>query len=201
MAVTASMRLTPAEMALSLTMRNVPIRPVEEMCVPPQSSMDVPNRTVRTSSPYFSPKRAIAPWAFASSTGTCRCSSMGKLFLILAVTCLSTVRISSGVIFWKWEKSNRNTSGETYEPFCSTCLPNTSRNASCIRWVAEWLHSVAVLFSVSIRAVKVASNFSGSVWVRCTARLFSRFVSNTSIFSPPSEISQPESPTCPPISA
>ncbi len=55
--------------------------PVRETCVPPQSSTDhallapgrvEPIETTRTSSPYFSPKSAIAPVARASSSAISR---------------------------------------------------------------------------------------------------------------------------------
>ena len=49
---------------------------------------------------------------------------------VISFTKCSTLRISSSVTFWKCEKSKRNESGDTNEPFCSTCVPNTSRSAS-----------------------------------------------------------------------
>ena len=59
------MRRTPAAIAPSLTIRKSPIRPVDDMCVPPHSSMEEPKRMVRTTSSYFSPNSAIAPISFA----------------------------------------------------------------------------------------------------------------------------------------
>ena len=75
------MRRTPAELALSPTMRTRPMSPVRRTCVPPQSSTDqallapgrvAPIDTTRTSSPYFSPKSAMAPEARASSSAISR---------------------------------------------------------------------------------------------------------------------------------
>jgi hypothetical protein len=44
-----------------------PISAVLRTCVPPQSSVEKPGtETTRTTSPYFSPKSAIAPAATAS---------------------------------------------------------------------------------------------------------------------------------------
>ena len=46
--------------------------PTLSRCVPPQSSREKsPIWTTRTMSGYFSPKRAIAPWALACSIGMC----------------------------------------------------------------------------------------------------------------------------------
>jgi hypothetical protein len=44
-----------------------------------------------------------------------------------------------GLIGLGCEKSNRSRSGATSEPFCATWVPSTSRSASWIRCVAEWL--------------------------------------------------------------
>ena len=75
--VTASMRRTPAEMALSVSILKNPMLPVALVCVPPQSSTDVPKRTMRTLSPYFSPKSIMAPHFSASSLVASRFSSNG----------------------------------------------------------------------------------------------------------------------------
>ena len=56
----------------------VPMRPVDCAWIPPQNSQLGPKRTTRTLSPYFSPKRAIAPSFLASSNGVSRCSSSGR---------------------------------------------------------------------------------------------------------------------------
>ncbi len=62
----ACARSTPSLVTLSS-----PISAVERTCVPPHSSRDQepsPISTMRTMSPYFSPKSAVAPSAFASSS-------------------------------------------------------------------------------------------------------------------------------------
>ena len=178
----------------------IPISPVAATCVPPQNSIEVPNWITRTLSPYFSPKRAIAPNSLASSIGILRYSFNGILARILALTICSTLRISSSVTFWKWEKSKRNESGVTNEPFCSMCSPNTSRKAASSKWVAEWLAAQAARLSVSTQAIIGASGWSGNFLVICIGRLFSFFVSTTSIVSN-SLTNTPVSPTWPPLSA
>jgi hypothetical protein len=75
--------------------------------VPPHNSIEFPKRMVRTASPYFSPKRAIAPSETACSIGTARCSSNANFPSIRAFTKFSISFNSSGDIFEKCEKSNR----------------------------------------------------------------------------------------------
>ena len=66
--VTASIRRVFEAMERSETIRSGPIIPRAETCVPPQSSTEAcPASTTRTTSPYFSPKNAIAPALSASS--------------------------------------------------------------------------------------------------------------------------------------
>ena len=66
--VTASTRRMPAAMPVSDTILKKPMSPVRRTCVPPQSSVEKsPMPRTRTSSPYFSPKSAIAPDLIASS--------------------------------------------------------------------------------------------------------------------------------------
>ena len=127
--VRASTRRMPAATLLSLTILNIPIRPVLRAWMPPQNSQLGPKRTTRTVSPYFSPNKATAPIALASSTGVLRCSSSGRSWRIRSFTRRSTSRSSSSVTFWKCEKSKRSVSGATNEPFCSTCSPSTAFKA------------------------------------------------------------------------
>ncbi len=55
-------RRMPAAMPVSSTILKKPMSPVRFTCVPPQSSVEKsPMPITRTSSPYFSPKSAIAP--------------------------------------------------------------------------------------------------------------------------------------------
>ena len=57
----------PAAIALSDRILKNPILPVALVWQPPQSSTLGPNLTTLTLSPYFSPKRAMAPISQASS--------------------------------------------------------------------------------------------------------------------------------------
>jgi hypothetical protein len=67
------MRRVPCPIEVSATMITAPMSPLLPTWVPPQSSRDQPPKsTTRTSSPYFSPKSAIAPVAWASATGISR---------------------------------------------------------------------------------------------------------------------------------
>ena len=62
------MRRTLAALDPSAVSLKIPISAVLATCVPPQSSRETPSiSTTRTHSPYFSPKRAIAPSASASA--------------------------------------------------------------------------------------------------------------------------------------
>lgn len=65
--VTASIRrkFEPIEDSPMILMK--PMSPVADTCVPPHSSVDAPAFKTRTTSPYLSPKNAMAPAASASS--------------------------------------------------------------------------------------------------------------------------------------
>src|SRR3990167_3375618 len=126
-----------------------PTSPVRPTWVPPQSSTDhalslgrpsgrAPIETTRTSSPYFSPKSAIAPESTASSRSISRVTT-GVFCKATWLASASTSSISSSDIGFGWEKSKRRRSGATSEPFCATWLPRMPRSAACRRWVAEWL--------------------------------------------------------------
>ena len=69
--------------------------------VPPQSSIEFPKRTVRTTSPYFSPKSAIAPSETACSIGTAGCTIRSSLPSIRAFTKFSICFNSSELTFAK----------------------------------------------------------------------------------------------------
>ena len=105
--VNASIRLTPAATAPSDTIENIPMRPVAEACVPPQSSTESPNLTTLTLSPYFSPNNAIAPIALASSIVASLFSSSGESRRMSLLTSCSVFSSSSSVILEKCEKSKR----------------------------------------------------------------------------------------------
>ena len=76
--VMASIRRTPAATLLSERMRTMPMQPVLLAWHPPQNSTLEPNCMTRTLSPYFSPKRAMAPSFLASSMGVSRYSCRGR---------------------------------------------------------------------------------------------------------------------------
>ena len=85
-----------------------PTSELRDTCVPAHSSRDQgpPMSTMRTLSPYFSPNRAIAPSAFASSSGRTRvCTSRLSRTALLAISSIS-VRVASDSA-WLHEKSNR----------------------------------------------------------------------------------------------
>ena len=72
MSLNASILLTPAAIDDWLTVLNFPIFPVFLTCVPPHNSVEkyvsfsLPIETTLTSSPYFSPKKAKAPFSIAA---------------------------------------------------------------------------------------------------------------------------------------
>ncbi len=200
--VMASTRRTPAATPLSLVIKKKPMSPVRSTWVPPHSSMEKPGTSMtRTSSPYFSPKRAIAPSARARSKLVCRCPTAWFL-RICWKTSSSTCRSSASLIALWCAKSKRIRSASTSEPFCVTCSPRTWRRAACSRWVAVWLSRIA--------ARRAASTASSRWWptcrlpsrtrTRCThSSGRGRVVSRIST-SRPGAKARPRSPTCPPLS-
>ena len=111
--VTASIRRTPDATEFSETMRNKPSFAVLSTCVPPQNSTEKSETlTTRTTSPYFSPKSAIAPRFLASAIGRDSVVT-GMAARIFSLTSCSTFWISSLVIAEKCEKSNRQYCGVT----------------------------------------------------------------------------------------
>ena len=114
-AVIASMRRTLAALELSPCSLKTPISAVLRTCVPPHSSREYapsPICTIRTTSPYFSPKSAIAPSARASSSVVV-IGRTGSLRRTHSLTRSSIARRSSGEIRSPWEKSKRSLSGPT----------------------------------------------------------------------------------------
>ena len=126
--------------------------PVRATWVPPQNSFDSPMVTTRTVSPYFSPKKAMAP-AFLASAIARTSVTAGALPRTRWLTRSSTCCFSSGDSGAKCEKSKRRRSSATSEPFWVTCSPSTLRSAQCRRWVAEWLRRMALRRSPSTRQV------------------------------------------------
>ena len=76
--------------------------------MPPQSSRDhgPPMSTMRTSSPYFSPNRACAPRAFASSMGRMRVETSRSVRIAVFTTSSISERVS-GESGCDHEKSSR----------------------------------------------------------------------------------------------
>ena len=140
--VDASMRRMPAATAPSLSIRNGPMEPVAGTWMPPHNSFDEPNSIMRTVSPYFSPNSIMAPAAWASAMAMSLCSVQAKLARMRCCTKRSILVSSSSVTFWKCEKSKRRPSGLTNDPFCSTCVPSTSRSASWSKCVALWFRAL-----------------------------------------------------------
>ena len=196
----ASILRMPAATAPSDLILKCQISAVFFTWVPPQSSMDCPKRMVLTASPYFSPKRAIAPCSKAFSMGTLRCSSKGRPLLMRAFTKLSIDVSSSVLSLAKWEKSKRRYLECTAEPFCSTWVPRISRSAWCNKCVAVWLHSVLLRCFASTTALNLPPVSLGKFFAKWTISLFSFLVSNIYTTSPLGASKYPLSPTCPPPS-
>ncbi|MCY1356399.1 hypothetical protein D9M69_428490 [compost metagenome] len=75
--------------------------------------------STRTWSPYFSPNRAMAPFALAVSMSVSSVST--SLFLRISVLTMSSRAFScSGLMASKWLKSKRRRWLSTREPFCWT---------------------------------------------------------------------------------
>src|SRR5215213_5497649 len=113
--VVASMRRTLAALEVSVVILKAPISAVARTCVPPHSSRDhwpSPTSTIRTTSPYFSPKRAIAPRLRASSSVVVSART-GWLASTHSLTRSSTARTSSTESGAPWVKSKRSLSGPT----------------------------------------------------------------------------------------
>ena len=110
--VSASIRRTPEATALSEVILSSWMSPSALTWVPPQSSTEYarssssPIERTRTSSPYFSPNRAIAPDEIASSMLIRRVPT-GRFSRMWRLTSASTVSISSRVIGLLCEKSKR----------------------------------------------------------------------------------------------
>ncbi len=89
----------------------------------PCSGSVTPMESTRTSSPYFSPNRAMAPASIASS-GDIRRVETSALPRICAFTSASTAAICCGVRASGCEKSKRRRSSATRLPFWVTCAPS-----------------------------------------------------------------------------
>ncbi len=134
--MTASTRRTPAATPDSDVIAISPMSPVARTWVPPHSSRLKPGTdTTRTVSPYFSPKRAMAPAAIASAVGLTSVVT-GVFFSTSSLTIRSMRAIASAGIADGCTKSKRSRSGATSDPACLTCGPRTCRSAAWSRCVA-----------------------------------------------------------------
>ena len=160
MPVTPSIRRTPEATEVSLRILKSPKRAVLSMWVPPQNSLEKPSstETTRTTSPYFSPNRAMAPLCLASSMGISTMET-GTALRISSLTSSSTWASSSGVRAEKWVKSKRTWRSLTSWPACSTWSPRTLRRAAWSRWAAVWLRIMARRRWPSTLAVTLSPRF------------------------------------------
>src|SRR6266566_3080907 len=134
---TMSMRRSPEPMLDSETITTGPISAVFTTCVPPHSSqVQSPKHTTRTTSPYFSSNRCMAPCATASLYAL-RLSWNGRASRTFSITRRLMCSSSSSLMARLKGTSNVVCSGPTQEPFWTTCSPSSSRSALCSRCVAE----------------------------------------------------------------
>ena len=128
--VTAVTRRVPADTLSSPTTRTIPISPVLETCVPPQSSRLTPSiETIRTTSGYFSPKSIIAPACLASASGS-SVAPTGTAASTLRFTIDSISRSVSAPTAAPCWKSNRRTSASTFDPCWTAWLPRKCWSAA-----------------------------------------------------------------------
>ena len=144
----------------------------------------------------------MAP-VFCASSMDMVSTRTGTFSIIAWFTRRSTSAISSAVIACGWEMSKRVSSAFCSEPFCSTCVPSTSRRALCIKWVTLWLRMMASRTALSTSAQMLSPTFrlpeTSVPKCPCTAALIF-CVSSTAKRFLPLKI-KPTSPTCPPDSA
>ena len=185
---------------------NRPISAVLAACVPPQSSREngwssAPTETTRTTSPYFSPNRATAPAALASSMPMTRVTT-GLEAKICWLTRSSTALSCSEDRASKCVKSKRRCSGVTSEPAWETCSPRTCLRAASSRCVAVWLRRRKPRRSASSAAVTAAPTASvPSATCATWAYRPLWFLVSATVRTTPSAESSPASPCWPPISA
>ena len=120
-----------------------------------QLARPVAHRTTRTRSPYFSPNRAIAPIARASSwlmTSACTARSATSTSLTVCSTSASTDAGTAPVE----AKSKRSRPGAFSDPAWVADSPRASRIAWCTRWVAVWAREIACRRSRSTSACTCA---------------------------------------------
>ena len=200
--VTASIRRIPAAIPPSDVILNRPMSPVLEAWIPPHSSVEKsPIDSTRTSSSYFSPNNAIAPFFFADSMSI-TLVSITWLRRICALTRRSTSFNSAAVTASRCEKSKRRPSAFTSEPFWVTCSPSNWRSAACSKCVAEWFREIAARRSAStiVATSSPVASTPSSITPWCAIALPSFWVSSTRN-TPDSVRISPASPHWPPDSA
>ena len=87
-------RLEPIEPSLTILIG--PMSPVADTCVPPHNSSELPASSTRTTSPYLSPKKAMAPLSLAA----CLVISVADTRVLASTSALASCsmrRISAGV--------------------------------------------------------------------------------------------------------
>ena len=201
--VKASIRLTPAPVPDSLIILNKPISDVFWTWIPPQSSKENGAIfTTLTTSPYFSPNKAIAPISLASAIG------ISWIFTeiprhISSLTRRSTCSISSFVIGPKCEKSKRKRSLSTREPAWLTWSPNTSFRAACSKCVALWFFWISRRSSLLTFASTWLLTVTWPNWMvpLCKFWPFGAFVTSSTAISKLSLPTVPWSATWPPLTA
>ena len=172
--------------------------------MPPHSSRaQSPTEITRTSSPYFSPKSAIAPDFTASAwliTSACTARSASTRSLTRASTSSITDVGTEPVA----EKSNRNRPGAFSEPAWVAVSPRASRNALCTMCVAVCEREMDLRRSMSTSACApvptVTSPESTLAW--CTiSPVIGDCTSRTSTRAPLASSMTPWSASWPPPSA
>src|ERR1039458_454393 len=167
-----------------------------------------PTSTTRTRLPYFSPNRASAPIARASSIDVwnARTSrSLTRTWLTSSSASLSTDGGTAPIAV----KSNRNLPGEFSEPACAADSPSAPRNARCTRWVAVCEREIARRRSMSISAYAAAPTTTSPEVTRprCTISPGTGVCTSRTSISPPSPaplpavLIRPVSASWPPPSA
>ncbi len=172
--------------------------------MPPHSSLaQSPTETTRTSSPYFSPNRAIAPESCA-----CCCvitaARTGKSSSNSALTRASTSISTEGGTAEVALKSNRNRPGAFSDPACVALSPSASRMALWTMWVAVCAREMDRRRSTSTSesASSPAATSPSRTVPRCTIMpLIGDCTSRTSKTAPPASRISPASASCPPPSA
>ena len=172
--------------------------------MPPHSSRaQSPTEMTRTSSPYFSPNRAIAPDFTASSwlmISACTERSASTRSLTRASTSVMTEAGTAPSA----AKSNRNRPGEFSDPAWVAVSPSASRNALWTMWVAVCEREMDLRRSTSTTACAPTPTVTSpeATSARCTIRpVTGDWTSRISSRAPFSSSITPWSASWPPPSA